>query len=179
MAVLTQTFRRRGHAMAGAPRDYRQAIVLFMIVVLAHWAEHVVQAAQAFVLGWERADSRGALGAVWPWLVSSEWLHYAYAIAMLIGLVMLRGAFTGPARTWWLLALAIQVWHHFEHGLLLTQALLDDPFFGQQAPTSLVQLLFPRIELHLIYNALVFAPMVVAIYLQFYGARTTRSPVMP
>jgi hypothetical protein len=169
MAGLTHTFAMTRAADAGAPRDHRQAIVIFMIIVLAHWVEHVIQAAQAFLLGWERAESRGALGAVWPWLVSSEWLHYAYAVAMLIGLVLLRGAFTGPARTWWLVALGIQIWHHFEHGLLLAQVLLDNPFFGQKSPTSLIQLGFPRIELHLIYNALVFTPMVVAIYLQFFG----------
>jgi hypothetical protein len=159
----------------GAWRKSGSAVGLFMVVVLAHWAEHVLQAAQAFILGWERANSRGALGHVWPWLVSSESLHYAYAVAMLAGLALLRDAFTGRARTWWLVALAIQVWHHLEHALLLAQAVLDDSFFGQTAPTSLVQLVIPRIELHLFYNAVVFTPMVVAVYLQFFD-RPPRQP---
>ena len=34
--------------------------------------------------------------------------------------------------------------------------------FGASIPTSVVQVLVPRVELHLIYNMLVFAPMMVA-----------------
>ena len=32
-------------------------------------------------------------------------------------------------------------------------------------PTSVLQLLFPRVELHLFYNSIVFIPMVIAMYL--------------
>lgn len=56
-----------------------------------------------------------------PWLVTPEWLHYLYAIVLLAGLIVLRPGFTGRSRTWWDVALAIQVWHHFEHALLLGQ----------------------------------------------------------
>jgi hypothetical protein len=168
MASLDHAVRPAGAtgARAGA-RDYRPAVAIFMLVVIAHWAEHLVQSAQVFLLGWERAEARGALGAAWPWLVSSEALHYGYAVAMLAGLVLLRPAFVGRARTWWIAALWLQIWHHFEHALLLAQVVLGQPFFGQAAPTSLVQLALPRVELHLFYNAVVFAPMVAAVYLQF------------
>ena len=172
MSAITQTLRpaARG-ADTGVGRDYRTPVAIFMLIVIAHWAEHLAQATQVFVLGWDRADSRGALGMLWPELVASEWLHYGYAIVMLIGLIALRGAFEGTARTLWIIALGLQVWHHFEHALLLTQALLDDPFFGQKVPTSVVQIAFPRIELHLFYNAVVFAPMLAAVYLQFLAPR--------
>jgi hypothetical protein len=152
-------------------RRHRHAVWIFMAIVLAHWVEHLVQAAQAFVFGWERPDSRGALGQLWPWLVSSEWLHYGYAIVMLIGLILLRPGFTGRARTWWTAALVLQVWHHLEHLLLLGQAVFSHPLFGQAKPTSFVQLLIERIELHLFYNAVVFVPMVVAVYLQYMTRR--------
>ena len=169
----------RPDAIAGPPaaatREYRPAVALFMFVVIAHWVEHLVQATQVFVLGWERPEARGALGAVWPWLVSSEALHYGYAVAMLLGLVLLLPAFGGRARTWWLAALVLQVWHHLEHALLLAQVVHGDPFFGQPAATSIVQLVLPRVELHLFYNAVVFAPMVVAIYLQYSAPRARRS----
>ena len=59
----------------------------------------------------------------------------------------------------------IQVWHHFEHLLLLVQALTGAYLLGRQAPTSIAQLVFPRVELHLFYNAIVFVPMVVAMVL--------------
>jgi hypothetical protein len=62
-------------------------------------------------------------------------------------------------------ALVIQFWHHFEHLLLLIQAQTGHDFFGQKVPTSILQLFFPRVELHLFYNSIVFIPMVIAMYL--------------
>jgi hypothetical protein len=157
--------------------DYRMPLAIFMAIVLAHWGEHVAQSIQVFVLGWDRPDAGGALGLLWPWLVKSEWLHYGYAVVMLIGIWLLRDAFHRTARRWWMLAFGIQIWHHMEHALLLIQALLGHPFFGKPEPTSLVQLLFPRIELHLFYNAVVFTPMVIAIYVQYFCRRAvTRVP---
>jgi hypothetical protein len=149
-------------------RWHRVALQLFMVVVLAHWAEHLFQAAQVYVLGWDRPHAGGALGCLFPWLVTSEWLHYGYAIVMLIGLILLRPGFVGLALTWWTIALSIQVWHHFEHLLLLGQALTGHPLFGAKVPTSVLQLLFPRMELHLFYNAVVFIPMMLAIFFHFH-----------
>jgi hypothetical protein len=74
-----------------------------------------------------------------------------------------------------MVAFAIQVWHHVEHGLLLTQALLHHPFFERDVATSIVQLAFPRIELHLFYNAVVFTPMVIAIYLEYFATPRVRA----
>jgi hypothetical protein len=140
---------------------HARLLAVFMVVVLAHWAEHVVQAVQIFVLGRPRPDALGLIGAVWPWAVTSEWLHYIYAVVMLIGLAVLAPGFTGRAEQWWKLALAIQVWHHFEHLLLLIQAMTGWRLAGQPAPTSILQLFVPRVELHLFYNAIVFVPMVI------------------
>jgi hypothetical protein len=77
----------------------------------------------------------------------------------------LRPGFTGRARTWWTVALVIQFWHHIEHLLLLIQAQAHVNFFGKSVPTSVLQLVFPRVELHLFYNSIVFIPMVIAVYL--------------
>lgn len=152
-------------------RWHRQALVAYMVVVVAHWAEHLVQAFQIYVLGWPVHHARGVLGVPFPWLIHSEWLHYGYALVMVIGLIMLRPGFSGRARAWWTLALLIQVWHHFEHLLLLLQALIGANLLDRPAPSSLVQLIIPRVELHLFYNGLVFAPMVVAMLLHRQGKR--------
>jgi hypothetical protein len=146
-------------------RFHRVLLGGFLAIVLAHWAEHLAQAYQVWVLGSPRPQSRGVLGQFFPWLVTSEWLHYGYAIVMLAFLFLLRPGFVGRARTWWTVALVIQFWHHVEHFLLLLQALTGTMFFGQQVPTSIVQLVLARVELHLFYNSLVFIPMVVAMYL--------------
>lgn len=147
-------------------RWHKVALGTFMVVVLAHWAEHVTQAIQIYALGWARPKARGALGLWFPWLVTSEWLHYGFAIVMLVALIMLRKGFVGRAKTWWMVALWIQAWHHLEHLLLLLQALTGSYLFGAKVPTSILQLVFTssRVEIHLFYNAIVFIPMVVAMY---------------
>jgi hypothetical protein len=146
-------------------QGHHTALNVFMVIVLAHWAEHIAQAIQIWVLGWPVPQARGLLGTWFPWLVTSEAMHYGFALIMLIGLFVLRGGFTGAARTWWTIALGIQFWHHIEHLLLLGQATFHANLLGKPVPTSIVQLLIPRVELHLFYNSIVFIPMVVALYL--------------
>lgn len=141
---------------------HKAALYVFAFVVIAHWAEHLVQAYQIWVLGWPRPQAGGVLGLWIPWLVTSEWLHYGFAIFMMVAFVILRHGFVGRARTWWNIAMWIQVWHHFEHLLLLLQAITGAHLMGKPQVTSIAQLVFPRVELHLFYNAIVFVPMVVA-----------------
>lgn len=143
---------------------HERALQTFLVIVLAHWAEHLTQAFQIYALGWPVPEARGVLGQWYPWLVKSEALHYGYALVMLVGLWLLRPGFTGMARTWWTAALAIQFWHHVEHGLLQAQAIAGHNLWGSPVPISVAQLWIPRVELHLLYNSLVFVPMVVAMY---------------
>lgn len=147
---------------------HERALQTFMVIVLAHWAEHLVQAFQIYALGWPVPESRGVLGLWYPWLVKSEVLHYGYALVMLVGIWMLRPGFIGTSRVWWNAALAIQFWHHIEHAILQGQALLGQNLFNSPVPTSIAQLWIPRVELHLIYNSLVFVPMMVAMYYHMF-----------
>lgn len=149
---------------------HRRAVNVFMFVVLAHWAEHLAQSWQIHVMGWARPQAGGFLGLFFPWLVSSELLHYGYAIVMLIGLWILRKGFSGTSRTWWTIALVIQFWHHIEHAVLQYQAITGHYWFGSPVPISFVQVLMPKFrpELHLFYNAIVFIPMVIAMYYHMF-----------
>jgi hypothetical protein len=156
---------RTGWVTAINTRFHRTALTIFMVVVVAHWAEHIAQAYQLWVLDWPLPRARGVLGVPFPWLIKSEWLHYGYALVMLTGLFLLRPGFHGRSRRWWTIALAIQFWHHIEHLLLLLQAQTGHHLFGRPVPTSVLQLAFPRVELHLFYNTIVFLPMVVAMIL--------------
>src|SRR5262245_58099540 len=106
------------------------ALRSFTAIVLAHWAEHLAQAFQVYVLGWPLKEARGLLGIPFPWLVASEVMHYLYAIVMLAGIWVLRTGFVGRSRAWWMVAFWIQVWHHFEHALLLGQATVGANFFN-------------------------------------------------
>jgi hypothetical protein len=151
---------------------HKPALQVFMLIVLAHWAEHLAQAVQIYLLGWPAPEARGVLGLWFPWLVKSELMHYLYALVMLVGLWSLRKGFEGRAHTWWMISFGIQFWHHIEHGLLIGQAVFAHNLFGSPVPVSIIQLWIPRVELHLFYNTIVFIPMFVAMYLHmFSGAR--------
>ena len=143
---------------------HERALQVFMAIVLAHWAEHLAQALQVYVLRWPPAEARGVLGLWFPWLVDAEVLHYGYALAMLAGLWVLRTGFVGRAHTWWMVAFWIQFWHHIEHALLQAQVIAGRNLFDAPIPMSVAQLFIPRIELHMIYNTIVFIPMIVAMY---------------
>ena len=148
---------------------HERALQVFMVIVLAHWAEHLFQAFQIYGLGWPVPEARGALGYFFPYLVTSEMLHYGYAIVMLIGLWTLRSGFAGEQdRKWWTIALAIQFFHHFEHLLLITQYFSGHNLAGRPVPTSILQLWVPRVELHLFYNTIVFIPMMIAMYFHMF-----------
>jgi hypothetical protein len=149
-------------------RWHKVALQGFMAIVLFHWLEHIIQAYQFFVLHWPRPMSMGLVGMYYPWLMKSEVLHYGFALVMVIGLWVLRKGFTGTSYKWWMAAFWIQFYHHFEHFILFYQAQTGQYWFGGTVPTSIGQIWIPRIELHLIYNALVFIPMVVAMYYHMY-----------
>lgn len=140
-----------------------QSLTFYLVVVASHWMEHAVQAIQYYLLGRPKTQSLGLLGSVFPDLIKSEALHYGYALFMLVGLFLLRDGFTGTARRWWTAALVIQIWHFIEHALLFAQATFHFTLLGAAEPTSVIQLVLPRIELHLIYNMLVLIPLLIAI----------------
>jgi len=145
------------------------ALRTFMVIVLAHWAEHLLQAFQIYGLGWRVPEARGFVGYFFPVLISSELLHYGYAVVMLVGLWTLRPGFTGREdHRWWTIALGIQFFHHIEHFLLLGQYWTGHNLGGAPVPTSLIQFWVPRVELHLFYNTIVFIPMAVAMYYHMF-----------
>ncbi|HEY4905001.1 MAG TPA: hypothetical protein VIH89_16120 [Candidatus Sulfotelmatobacter sp.] len=149
-------------------RWHERGLQIFMLIVLAHWAEHLFQAYQIYVMNWPRPKANGLVGLWYPWLIKSETLHYGYALAMLIGIWIFRKGFTGVSHTWWMVAFWIQFWHHIEHFLLIFQATTHHNFWGKPVPCSVLQLVFPRVELHLFYNSIVFIPMVIGMYYHMF-----------
>lgn len=150
---------------------HERSLQIFMAIVLAHWAEHLAQAYQLYVLKMSPPEALGVVGMWLPWLVASETLHYGYALVMVIVLWVLRSGFTGRSYTWWMIAFGIQFWHHIEHGILQGQAIVGANLLNSPVPISVAQIWIPRVELHLLYNSLVFAPMIVAMYLHMFPPR--------
>jgi hypothetical protein len=55
--------------------DCREIMLkIFVGVMIAHWLEHLVQAYQVYVLGYERHHAMGLVGHFYPWLVYTEWI---------------------------------------------------------------------------------------------------------
>ncbi len=174
---ISSAMRSLIHALNG--RWHKLAMMIFMVIILAHLSEHIAQVVQLWVLGWSRKESMGLLGLAYPWMMKSEALHYGHALFMLVGLAVLRPAIVvGQALLWWNIAFAIQFWHHLEHALLFGQAIIHNNLNEFAAPVSIAQLVaqyfsgqpfagqpwLPRIELHLFYNLIVLIPMLVALY---------------
>lgn len=156
-------------------RHHKTALYAFMLIVLAHWVEHITQAIQIYALGWPAPKAKGALGVWQPWLVTSEVMHYGFALVMLVFLFALRKGFVGRSKKWWTIALGLQFWHHIEHLLLIIQSSTGAYLLGKPVPTSIIQLIIPRVELHLFYNFVVFVPMVVAMVLHMRPTPQERS----
>lgn len=138
---------------------------IFGFLMLAHWLEHIFQTFQVYVLHYKRHDACGMLGQAYPWLVRSEWLHFGFAVLTMVGIVLLRYGFYKKALAYWDSAMYISIWHLFEHTLLFAQAQTHHFLFGAHEPTSVLQLFFPRIELHLFYNSIVTIPIIIAMFL--------------
>ena len=164
----------------------------FAALMAAHWLEHAFQAWQVYVTHMPRACALGMLGMRYPWLIRTESLHFGFAVFTTVGLLALWEVFVrpipvvidltvaisnlartwfrhaereNPAAPWWKAATYISIWHLFEHTLLFGQAMLHRNLFGSPVPTSIIQLIVPRIELHLFYNSLVTVPVAVAMML--------------
>ena len=146
-------------------RHYSKYLLAFNIIVLSHFAEHVAQMIQLYLLHWERKQSLGLLGLWQSWLVHSEWLHYIHALFMLVGLYLLGFSVVGKAKWWSDLAIKLAFYHHIEHFIILSQAIAHYNLFNSPTPTSIVQAMgVPRIELHFFYNLMVLVPMLISLY---------------
>lgn len=147
-------------------RKYSFYFLLFNLLVILHFSEHVAQMIQVYILHWDRSRALGILGMYYPYLIKSEFLHYGHALIMVVGLFMLKYSIVGEARKYWDIAYWLAFYHHIEHVQLLVQAILRSNWFGSSSPVTLVQYLLgaQRIELHFFYNLMVLIPMIIALY---------------
>lgn len=151
--------------MATNYKHLRTYLNYFLLIVYMHLFEHIAQMFQLYILHWERPKCLGLLGLIWPQLIHSEYLHYGHALFMLLGIYYLTKYMYTKTSLWWMsLTLLLAFYHHFEHLLLLVQSISHVYFFDKTVPTSIGQLWFPRIELHMFYNLLVGIPMIIALY---------------
>lgn len=154
---------------------HERALWLFMIIVFGHWVEHLAQVYQIYVMGWLPKTAGGALGFWFPRLAQTEVLHFTYNLALWGGILLLLPGFKQHAQRWWSIALVAQSWHLFEHTLLQLQWLTGVYLFGASKQIGIGELWFPRVELHFVYNLIVFVPMVLAMSVYFRRLAAQRS----
>lgn len=132
----------------------------FWWVIGLHFSEHIAQLIELYVLKMPRPECLGLLGLFYPYLMHSEWLHYAHALLMLAGLYYFKHE--ASLYSWWITTVWLQQYHHLEHLILLTQAIIGINLLNSPKPISIGQLWFPRLELHFAYNLIVLIPMILA-----------------
>ena len=145
---------------------HKLALGLFMVVVIAHWAEHIAQAYQIWGLGWPRPKANGLLGLAVP--VAGHIRVAALrvrAASCWSGCCSCARASSGAA------APGGRSRSASSSGTTSSTCCCSSrprpaatSPAGRCRPASL-QLFFPRVELHLFYNTIVFIPMVVAMVL--------------
>lgn len=157
-------------------RLHRRVLLLYLLVVAGHFSEHLVQAFQVYVLRWHPRLAGGILGLYLPRLAQNEVLHISYNSLQLTGLILLWPGFRslGAARRWWNVALGVQCWHLFEHILLMAQVMSGSYLFGADHQKSLLEFVFPRVQLHLAYNLLVLIPTLLAVWFYLRETRARR-----
>lgn len=155
---------------------HRRAVLIYLVIVLGHFSEHLMQAAQVFVFGWPRSEAGGILGLVLSGVAESELLHITYNSFQLTGLILLAYGFRRhrAAYGFWIVAAAVQSWHWLEHALLIAQLLTGHYLYGAIKQMSVLERFVPRIELHFAYNLLVFVPTAIAVVLYWRAASRRR-----
>jgi len=124
-----------------------------------HFVEHVAQAVQKFVLGWQKAH--GILGFLDLELVHLIYnsLYFLALAALFVGL----GCYSGKSRVWeqplialfFVFGVLLQGYHEVEHLVKFGQHLET----LQQGTPGILGNFFNLIVLHLIFNLLVYLPV--------------------
>jgi hypothetical protein len=164
---LTQIF-----GMPHWQKGHARALIFYLILVAGHFSEHLAQLIQVYALGWSARIAGGILGLWFPGFAASEILHMAYNSLQLTGLIVLLPGFKGLARRFWILALVFQSWHFLEHVFLQVQYLSGHYFLGAIRQMSFLEVFFPRLQLHFVYNTLVLVPTLIATII-YYANPTT------
>ena len=55
--------------------QHLRAVLVYLVIVVGHFSEHLVQVAQVFLFGWERGDAGGILGLYLSGVAENELLH--------------------------------------------------------------------------------------------------------
>jgi hypothetical protein len=126
-------------------------------VQAAHFVEHIIQLIQVYALRIPEARALGALGAVFAFHGTEEWMHLAFNVSLLTALLWFQpfvrhqlGVWSRPYRMYLFLGVSVEMWHVIEH-LVVTGNMLAN---GGGCPCpGILDRIFPETMLHFGYNA--------------------------
>jgi hypothetical protein len=126
-------------------------------VQAAHFVEHIIQLIQVYALRIPETRALGALGAVFAFHGTEEWMHLAFNVSLLTALLWFQpfvrhqlGAWSRPYRAYLFLGVGVEMWHVIEH-LVVTGNMLAN---GGGCPCpGILDRVVPETILHLGYNA--------------------------
>lgn len=140
------------------PARPRTAAVLAGIlgVQTLHFVEHVIQLVQIHALRVPEAQALGALGAVFAFRGTEEWLHLGFNLTLLTALLWFQpavraalGTAARPYRTYLFFGVGVELWHVIEH-LVVTGNMIAN---GGRCPCpGILDRIVPETLLHMGYN---------------------------
>lgn len=181
--VRTVTRTPAGRILERGPFWFLVGIVAVQSV---HMFEHVLQLIQ--VTAWNVPDDEalGLLGYVFQLQGTEEWLHLFFNLALLSSLWLLFGAIRAASPSvvprWGYLvylvgAVGLETWHQVEHLVIIFRVVANDgcpcPGIGDAA------LGVTDTVLHLIYNGVVYAAMLVPFWFIVRAVRREGARLTP
>lgn len=148
---------------------YGLDLKISVAVKIERWLEHIVQAYQVCVMGYERPHALVLLGRFCPRLVDTEWMRFGYSVLIWLGLVVLREGFSRSAQAWWDAAATAEIWHSFEPIMPFLRAQGGFALWGTNEPTSVAGLFCPRMESYSFYNFIIILLIIISMIISRRG----------
>ncbi len=147
-------------------RHYHWLALFYVLVVTqtGHVFEHVVQIVQIHFLGLSGPAARGVFGAL-----DIEVVHFIWNVWVVVAVALLLLPFRANAALW--ITLLIGLWHAVEHvfimSVYLSTGVAGTPGLLSKGGAIAGGLPLLRPDLHLLYNLVETAPLIVAFIVQY------------
>lgn len=143
--------------MDASPQPRTVAVLAGILgVQAAHFVEHIIQLVQVYALRLPEARALGALGAVFAFHGTEEWLHLGFNLSLLTALLWFLpfvrhqlGVWSRGYKAYLFIGVGIEMWHVIEH-LVVTGNMIAN---GGGCPCpGILDRVVPENILHFGYN---------------------------
>lgn len=133
--------------------------LVFMLLQLGHFGEHIAQMVQIHIIGLAPADAHGIVGEL-----DIEWVHFIWNTLVFVAAAVLLSHF--GKNPWLWLTAVVAVWHLTEHVAIMSvfwdTGIAGDPGLLSMGGSIFGGLGISRPDLHFLYNVVETLPLVAA-----------------